>query len=427
MAATLPTACARSRDPRRPRPAGSSGIAASGIAASGIAASGIAAFAGGLRLSGAPGFAGAVGLARVPDSGLVSESCVRHLALFPRHLGRLRSGIGEQLGAELLRYSESLKGVPLAYDNIKLLSGLGDLIDDQGYIHMDVQADFVIFRPNPGDIIKGVVNKVGSAHVGCLVHGCFNASLACPSDEPGAPWQGARLVPGDTVRFTVTHVDSDWAGVLLVRGSLIGLGVPDESDAEQANGAVKQEHQEVQDVPVEYTDSAPSEKKKEKKKRKREVGVTIKVEETMEVEEVVEHRHKERKKKKSKRKGESDGEEPNCDGVTRLPVKEEPEGELCTEIGSVEEACTSQIEAAVTPDHQKKKKKKKRRRDRVEEGSTVPLSDGYSYLSNDVGHEANGTLTSDPEAPKKEKKRKRSSVEEISFSESPLPKSKRRK
>ncbi|CAM9328849.1 unnamed protein product [Lampetra fluviatilis] len=364
MAATRPTACASPRfsGPRR--------------------SSGVAAFAGGSRLSGAPGFAGAAGLARGPDSSLVSESCVRHLALFPRHLGRLRSGIGEQLDAELLRYSESLKGVPLAYDNMKLLSGLGDLIDDQGYIHMDVQADFVVFRPNPGDILKGVVNKLGSAHVGCLVHGCFNASLACPRDEPGVPWRGAGLFPGDTVRFTVTHVDSDWAGVLLVRGSLIGLG------------------------------SAPPDSLAFDPRLK-----------TMVVEEVVEHRHKERKKKKSKRKGESDGEEPICDGVTKLPVKEEPESELCTEIGS--EACTSQTEASVSPDQ--KKKKKKRRRDRDEEGSTVPLSDGSSYLSNDAGHEANGTLTSDPEAPKKVKKRKRNSVEDISLSESPLPKSKRRK
>lgn len=44
----------------------------------------------------------------------------------------------------------SLKGVPLAYDNIRILGQHGDIVDDSGYIHMDIIADFVIFQPQKG-------------------------------------------------------------------------------------------------------------------------------------------------------------------------------------------------------------------------------------------------------------------------------------
>lgn len=43
-----------------------------------------------------------------------------------------------------------LKGVPLAYDNIRILGHYGDIVDDSGYIHMDVMADFIVFQPEKG-------------------------------------------------------------------------------------------------------------------------------------------------------------------------------------------------------------------------------------------------------------------------------------
>lgn len=44
----------------------------------------------------------------------------------------------------------SLLGVPIAYDNIKVVGELGDIYDDQGYVHLNIEADFVIFCPEPG-------------------------------------------------------------------------------------------------------------------------------------------------------------------------------------------------------------------------------------------------------------------------------------
>lgn len=44
----------------------------------------------------------------------------------------------------------SLKGVPLAYDNIRIVGQHGHIHDDSGYIHMDIEANFIVFQPMKG-------------------------------------------------------------------------------------------------------------------------------------------------------------------------------------------------------------------------------------------------------------------------------------
>lgn len=46
--------------------------------------------------------------------------------------------------------SRSLKGVPLAYENIRIVGKHGDIYDDSGYIHMDIEANFIVFQPKKG-------------------------------------------------------------------------------------------------------------------------------------------------------------------------------------------------------------------------------------------------------------------------------------
>ncbi|XP_006832350.1 PREDICTED: DNA-directed RNA polymerase I subunit RPA43 [Chrysochloris asiatica] len=153
-------------------------------------------------------------------SCLVAGPHRRHIALSPRYLNRKRTGIREQLDAELLRYSESLLGVPIAYDNIKVVGELGDIYDDQGHIHLNIEADFVIFCPEPGQKLMGTVNKVSSSHIGCLVHGCFNASIPKPEQMPADQWHSLEINVGDELEFEVFRLDSDAAGVFCIRGKL---------------------------------------------------------------------------------------------------------------------------------------------------------------------------------------------------------------
>lgn len=167
-----------------------------------------------------PSYAAACALVSSRYSCLVAAPHRRHIALSPRYLSRKRTGIREQLDAELLRYSESLLGVPIAYDNIRVVGELGDIFDDQGHIHLNIEADFVIFCPEPGQKLMGTVNKVSSSHIGCLVHGCFNASIPKPEQMSYEEWQTLEINVGDELEFDVFRLDSDSAGVFCIRGKL---------------------------------------------------------------------------------------------------------------------------------------------------------------------------------------------------------------
>ncbi|XP_029444904.1 DNA-directed RNA polymerase I subunit RPA43 [Rhinatrema bivittatum] len=195
-----------------------------------------------------PSFAAASALLSRRGSCLVLQTHRRHLALPPRHLRTKRTGVRQELDSELLRYSDGLKGVPVAYDNIKIVGELGDIYDDQGYIHLSIEADFVIFCPKKGHRLVGVVNKVALSHIGCLVHGCFNASIPKPYQMSVEEWQGLEVKVGDQLEFEVFRLDSDAVGVFCIWGKLISDRI-DVAAEESVNGL-------------------PVEKPKKKKKRK---------------------------------------------------------------------------------------------------------------------------------------------------------------
>ncbi|XP_072009909.1 DNA-directed RNA polymerase I subunit RPA43 [Engystomops pustulosus] len=153
-------------------------------------------------------------------SSLVLKKQRRHLALSPKYLNKKRSGIKEYLDAELLKYKAALEGVPVAYDNLKIVGELGDIYDDIGFIHLNIEADFVIFKPRRGSRLVGVVNKKAPSHFGCLVYGCFNASIPRPQKFSVAKWQRLNVNIGDQMEFIINRLDSDAVGVFCIRGRL---------------------------------------------------------------------------------------------------------------------------------------------------------------------------------------------------------------
>uniref|UniRef100_H0X025 DNA-directed RNA polymerase subunit n=1 Tax=Otolemur garnettii TaxID=30611 RepID=H0X025_OTOGA len=204
-----------------------------------------------------PTYSAACALVNNRYSCLVVGPHRRHIALSPRYLNRKRTGIREQLDAELLRYSESLLGVPIAYDNIKVVGELGDIYDDQGHIHLNIEADFVIFCPEPGQKLVGRVNKVSSSHIGCLVHGCFNASIPKPEQLSAEQWQTVEINLGDELEFEVFRLDSDAAGVFCIRGKLNITSLQFKSS--------KVSEEVTETGPEEVVEKPPKKKKKKKK------------------------------------------------------------------------------------------------------------------------------------------------------------------
>eukprot|EP00079_Xenopus_tropicalis_P009379 XP_002933336.1 PREDICTED: DNA-directed RNA polymerase I subunit RPA43 [Xenopus tropicalis] len=238
-----------------------------------------------------PSFSEACELVRSRYSCLVVETHRRHLTLSPKFLQKKRSGIQEQLNTDLLKYNEGLKGVPVAYDSIKLVGELGDIFDDLGHIHINIEADFVIFNPKCGQTLVGIVNKVAPTHIGCLVHGCFNASIPKPPKMPIENWQRIGVNIDDEIEFEVFRLDSDAVGVFCIRGKLDrrmedkAYETPCEETAEQADDGTSDKDADAlessnMESSVQENGDVQEKAKKKRKKQKLQESLTQEAEST---------------------------------------------------------------------------------------------------------------------------------------------------
>ncbi|XP_033338955.2 RNA polymerase I subunit F [Megalopta genalis] len=157
------------------------------------------------------------GLLEDEESRVYYEKSKKHFGLHPFHLTNLNASLNEILSSNLNSYDSELKGFLLAYQNPKLLTPLGEIFYDTCFIHIDVEAEFYIFRPEVGSSIKGIVNKKGVDHIGVLVHKAFNVSIPKPDDQEN--WLGDNLEIGQEVKFVVTFLDLN-SKLPFIRGNL---------------------------------------------------------------------------------------------------------------------------------------------------------------------------------------------------------------
>ncbi|XP_078484082.1 uncharacterized protein LOC100187206 isoform X2 [Ciona intestinalis] len=142
-----------------------------------------------------------------------------HIALPAGYFGKIKSAIAIILNNNLQSYSEVLQGMPVAFNrqNVKLLTPYGKIIADQSCVHIDVETEYVVFKPTITKTLQGVVNKQlkHSNMVGCLVHGVFYASVNLEgSQNPGL---------GDEILFSVTKMEHDGYGYLALKGKFVRL------------------------------------------------------------------------------------------------------------------------------------------------------------------------------------------------------------
>ena len=78
-----------------------------------------------------------------------------------------------------------LDGILIAFNHVGIQQSYGTIMTSQPDVHFDVVAEFIVFQPTPGSVIKATVTKTERSSVGCLVHGCFNASFSTPLREEG--------------------------------------------------------------------------------------------------------------------------------------------------------------------------------------------------------------------------------------------------
>ncbi|KYQ50581.1 DNA-directed RNA polymerase I subunit RPA43 [Trachymyrmex zeteki] len=136
------------------------------------------------------------GLLEEEDSHVHFVRTIKHVALHPYHLNNIQRGLNQILG--------SLKGFVLAFRNPKLLSNLGELFYDSPFIHVDIEADFYLFRPKVGSFLKGIVNKKNLDYIVMLVHKIYTVSI--PKPDNTEQWLGESVEIGQEIRCCVTRL-----------------------------------------------------------------------------------------------------------------------------------------------------------------------------------------------------------------------------
>ena len=99
------------------------------------------------------------------------------ISLSPVYILSIRKGIQEELKEQLMRYNEDLDGILVAYKNVQLIHNHARIINESPLLHCTVKLKALVLCPKIGSSMEGVVNKVGSNHVGLLVANVFNASI----------------------------------------------------------------------------------------------------------------------------------------------------------------------------------------------------------------------------------------------------------
>lgn len=116
------------------------------------------------------------------------------VALLPSHTEFPIDAAKEQLNEMLFKYNDDIMGVPIVYYDINFPPNkqCGRILNELPWVHVDMLAKMLIFKPVPGNSIVGQISKVWALnyiniyiilgqvsdnHISLLVCGMFNASI----------------------------------------------------------------------------------------------------------------------------------------------------------------------------------------------------------------------------------------------------------
>ncbi|KAK6460600.1 DNA-dependent RNA polymerase I subunit A43 [Scheffersomyces coipomensis] len=113
-----------------------------------------------------------------------------YVSLAPVHLDNPINGIKAQhLDPLIMQYFSKAKGVVLAYSNIKLSEdnisedskdrtiSVAKIEGSSPFTFLWITVDFLVWRPQVGDVLEGHIYMQTASHLGLLIHDTFNASI----------------------------------------------------------------------------------------------------------------------------------------------------------------------------------------------------------------------------------------------------------
>lgn len=244
---------------------------------------------GGQRQENAAGGGGKNASALTDASPIEQTRALLHIHLHPSSLLDVHLGVEEHINSLLLRYNESLDGIPVAYSDVKRLSKTGAVSPYFPLCHVPVSVSMTLLRPRPGMLLVGKVTEMSDTFIGLLAFDYLNCVIQIGSVRSdltysvfGQCWKSAShkehsITVGDRVRFLVERVDKHGGGYVTIVGSLpAGVGGTGNVEfVKKYGGAVvgskKRRSSDVVDSVVpEKRLKGEKKKKKEKKKEKKE-------------------------------------------------------------------------------------------------------------------------------------------------------------
>jgi hypothetical protein len=87
---------------------------------------------------------------------------VLKVALLPASTKYPIDDVKRQLNSMLFKYNEEVEGIPLSFSQLKFPRGkeYGRIIAEQFWLHVDVTTKLLVFKPEIGMTLEGVINKV---------------------------------------------------------------------------------------------------------------------------------------------------------------------------------------------------------------------------------------------------------------------------
>lgn len=224
-----------------------------------------------------------------------------HVHVHPSSLLDVDLGIREHLNSLLLRYNESLDGIPIAYSEVRRLSKAGAISPYFPLCDILVEASLTLLRPRAGMVLVGKVTEVADTFIGILIFNLINCVIQIDDISSSdfvysvfeQKWKSPKdsshsISPGDAIKFIVERVDNHGGGYITVVGGLKSrgkrcpaLGNIEYIRKQRIKGSLDDVASNKNDFGIEKS----SEKKKSKKEKK-----------------------SKREKEKKKRKGDDDGE-----------------------------------------------------------------------------------------------------------------------
>jgi DNA-directed RNA polymerase subunit E'/Rpb7 len=173
------------------------------------------------------------------------------LKLLPSSLSNVHGAVLRELSIMLLRIEPTLGGVPLSIKSMKIEGTSAPIFEDHPHVHVNVAVNFLLFAPEKGSIISGIVNNLAEDTVGLLILDTFNAVI--PKDEippdfafdyKGSSWtsstSGQRISIGSEVLFSCKGMRTTDQGLIQVLATFISTAGWEPPDAPTPKKSKKQ-------------------------------------------------------------------------------------------------------------------------------------------------------------------------------------------